>query len=196
MSAMVTANKVRKCGETSMHETINIVAGNARWDWATRGALLGIALLTLASCASSSSLKLSAQDHDSFMAINDNLIVPNQRIGPAFLGMTEQELYKKLGEPTQTMNNGPYTLYYYPSVDVSILKSSGTVIQVTASNPAYHTSEGIKVGSSLLEMKTKLVFRNPKVPDNVDAANADYHTGYGLNLGVTNGRVRAIWVVN
>jgi hypothetical protein len=88
MSAMVTANKVRKCGETSMHETINIVAGNARWDWATRGALLGIALVTLASCASSSSLKLSAQDHDSFMAINDNLIVPNQRIGPAFLGMT------------------------------------------------------------------------------------------------------------
>jgi hypothetical protein len=179
-----------------MRQTTKLGAAGARRAWVARGLLFGIALLMLASCASSSSLMLSAQDHDSFMAINDNLIVPSQRIGPAFLGMTERELYKKLGEPTQTMNNGPYTLYYYPTVDVSILKSSGTVIQVTASNPAYHTTEGIKVGSSLLEMKTKLVFRNPKVPDNVDAANADYHTGYGLNLGVTNGRVRAIWVVN
>jgi hypothetical protein len=178
-----------------MHEKIDAVAEKARWDWVARGALLGMALLVLASCASSSSsLTLSAQDHDALMAINDTLIVPGKRIGPAFLGMTELELYKKLGDPTQTMNNGPYTLYYFPTVDVVIQKATRKITQVTASKPEYHTTEGIKVGSSLLEMKAKLVFRNPEVPNNVDAANADYRTGYGLNLGVTNGRVRAIWV--
>jgi len=148
--------------------------------------------LYLAGCANMNpGPSLSAAEVDRLMAINDNLIVPGQRIGPLFLGMTEAQLYKKLGDPVTILNNGEYTAYYYHGLDVAVLKSTGKVTQVTAESPQYSTSDGIQVGSSLLDVKSKLPL---EVPDNVDAANADYHPGNGLNIGVTNGRVRAIWV--
>ena len=156
-------------------------------------AFISLFALYLVGCANMNpGPSLSAADVDRLMAINDNLIVPGERIGPLFLGMTEAQLYKKLGDADTIMNNGQYTIYNYHGLGVSVMKSTSKIIQVTAESSQYSTSDGIHVGSSLLEVKSKLTLA--ETPNNVDSANADYYPGNGLNIGVTNGRVRAIWV--
>jgi outer membrane protein assembly factor BamE (lipoprotein component of BamABCDE complex) len=47
---------------------------------------------------------------------NDNLIVPGQRIGPTYIGMTLAQLYKALGKPNRTLNMGEDIYYYYDSI--------------------------------------------------------------------------------
>src|SRR6266498_1128743 len=46
---------------------------------------------------------------------SDHLIIPGVRIGPVFLGMTERELYQKLGNPSNTVrgNDGKWVRYSF-----------------------------------------------------------------------------------
>jgi hypothetical protein len=93
-------------------------------------------------------------------AKNDNLIVPGVRIGPVRIGMTDADLYKILGDPTQTLTTGSVdggiTYFWGNSLVVHVDKDTHRVVQVTTNNPKYSTADGIKVGSSGLAISTKL----------------------------------------
>jgi hypothetical protein len=97
------------------------------------------------------------------LTINDNLIVPGERIGPVFLGMTEQQLYHKLGEPTTTMTAPGTVNYAYPTTQLSVSVDAVTHkvweidLDTAEGTTRYSTAEGIKAGSSSLAVRTQLV---------------------------------------
>jgi hypothetical protein len=50
-------------------------------------------------CSTGGAVKRSEQDVARLMKVNDNLIVPSERVGSVFFGMTEAQLYQKMGDP-------------------------------------------------------------------------------------------------
>jgi hypothetical protein len=127
-------------------------------------------------------------------AKNDNLIVPGVRIGPVSLGMSDADLYKMLGDPTQTMTEGVdmgrAIQYVFPKLSIVVSKATHRVTQVTTLDPGYSTADGIKVGSSGLAVSTKL-----GIPPGRCEGGCDYNYPNGISLGINSeGRVRAIWI--
>lgn len=128
-------------------------------------------------------------------AKNDNLIVPGVRIGPVSLGMTDADVYKTLGEPTSTLTvgsaDGGINYYWGNLYSVHVDKDTHRVTQVTTSDQKYSTTEGIKVGSSLLAVSVKL-----RIPLGHCSGMCDYNVGHGMYFGTNeNGGIRAIWIV-
>ena len=131
-------------------------------------ALTGLFVLGLAGCANMDpGVSLSDADVTRLMAVNDNLIVPGERIGPVFIGMTETQLYQKLGNPSTTTrgDDGTWVRYEYDSLVLGIQVNPSThkVNYVdnyffggnrgNVENFPYATSEGITVGSSELQIQ-------------------------------------------
>lgn len=87
-------------------------------------------------------------------AQNDHLIVPDRRIGPYQLGMSDKDLFK-VGIPAETKPGGGSTAYFYENDTIKVFVDDGThqVIFVEASGGSYHTSEGLRVGSSLPDVE-------------------------------------------
>jgi hypothetical protein len=82
-------------------------------------------------------------------AQNDHLIVPWQRIGPIELGMTAADLFRVMGEPTQTSRGPPGGINIYRwKNDLSVyVKMDGSyVTQICALNPIYATAAGVHPG--------------------------------------------------
>jgi len=123
-------------------------------------------MLILVGCASASSgPSLSAENVARLMAVNDNLIVPGERMGPIFIGMTETELYQKLGNPSKTVRGqaGTWIAYEYGSIGLSSQVDPATHRVNVVDNFGfygehkvipYHTEEGITLGSSELRVQT------------------------------------------
>jgi len=107
-------------------------------------------------------MQRSDQDVTKLMAVNDNLIVPGERIGPVFLGMTDAQLYKKFGNPSESRQAGTgFTAYFYSTFMVYVGVSTHKVASITSPTgnstySGYATREGVKVGSSGLEVQAKL----------------------------------------
>ena len=120
---------------------------------------LFLTLLILTGCATGGGVKMvqrSDQDVARLMAINDNTIVPGDRIGQVFLGMTEDQLYQRLGEPSKTQTAPGTVGYAYPSLNVQVDAITHKVWEIDTYNPAYSTVEGISIGSSGLALRTKI----------------------------------------
>jgi len=120
---------------------------------------LFLTLLILTGCATGDGIKMvqrSDQDVARLMAINDNTIVPGDRIGQVFLGMTEDQLYKRLGEPSKTQTSSGNVDYVYPSLNVNVDAITHKVWEIDTQDPAYSTVEGISIGSSGLALRTKI----------------------------------------
>ena len=130
---------------------------------------MSLLLLSLAGCANMDpGVSLTAADVDRLMAVNDHLIVPGERIGPVFIGMTEAQLYQKLGNPSTTTrgNDGTWVRYEYDSLVLGIQVNPSTHKVNYVDNYffggargdvkdfPYSTSEGITVGSSELQIQT------------------------------------------
>ena len=82
---------------------------------------------------------------------NDNLIVPGQRIGPTYIGMTLAQLYKALGKPNRTLNMGEDIYYYYDSL---MAETDGqTVWGLITSSKNFRTEKGLGVGAQDLEVR-------------------------------------------
>jgi hypothetical protein len=122
-----------------------------------------IATLILGACAGGGGVQTvqrSPQDVARLMSVNDNIIVFGERVGPVFLGMTEEQLYKRMGNPDR-VTHGYWSdiqqdapVYYWEGIVTSMMYSKVHSISVYPGR--YHTAEGISVGTSELELKAKL----------------------------------------
>jgi len=138
------------------------------------GVFAGLVLAALFAC--------SAQAVDSGVQ-NDHLIVPDQRMGPVALGISDKDLFK-LFIPEQTSGGPTWTIYYQGGmriyVDNKTHKIVGLVLAAGNDADSYQTAEGLKLGSSLQDIEAAL---GP--PDSVNAnpffqgtvVNVRYHGG-------------------
>jgi hypothetical protein len=103
---------------------------------------------------------LEAKGEMAAKAKQDMQIVPGQRIGRITVGMAHGQLRQILGEPSETNNIGSWWRNYSWSTGlrVSIKMSLDTVDSVQVSGPAkqYRTAEGLAVGSSESEIRSRL----------------------------------------
>ncbi len=169
-----------------------------------------LSILSLAGCANLNpdpGVSLTAADVDRLMVLNDNLIVPGERIGPVFIGMTETQLYKKLGNPSTTTrgNDDTWIRYEYDSLVLGIQVNPSThkVNYIdnyffggnrgNVENFPYSTREGITVGSSELQIQT--------LPWKLYSKQQGRHTPQcwefqytGIRIFTCNGKVTSIGV--
>ncbi len=91
------------------------------------------------------------------MATNDNFIVPGQRIGRVFLGMSTVQLYRAMGEPKEstTFNDGS-SGYSWKDLWV-VADRTGKVVWTQAQGPRYSLADGLTVGASLLAFQAQLL---------------------------------------
>jgi hypothetical protein len=125
---------------------------------------LFVSALLLTACASTAGdpgVSLSPEHTASLMAINDNLIVPGERIGPIFIGMTEAELYRKMGDPSKTVrgNDGTWLRYWYDTAHLSVQVNPSTHKVNVIDNYQeeyfpYATREGVTIGWTELHLQT------------------------------------------
>ena len=90
---------------------------------------------------------------------SDHLIVPGSRIGNAELEPADQgALQRSLGEPNETDQHGDIATYRYGAAKpdggspdelvVMLDLNKDTPFEIATASPAYHTREGLGVGSS------------------------------------------------
>jgi len=126
-------------------------------------------------------------------APNDKQIVPGIRVGPVSVGMSDADLYKVLGDPTDTdtLHYRPSIAYRYTSFFVIVNRDSHKVTQIATSDPSYSTAEGIKAGSSGLGVSVKYGVPGPCSP----VYGCNYNYPNGISLGINpNGSVSSISV--
>jgi len=159
--------------------------------------VLMAAVLNLVACAGGAGLKTVQRtnaDVSSRMVLNDSLIVPGDRVGRVFLGMTEEQLYERMGNPSNThlliLNGVQVNVYQWDDLEVSVQPSNRQVVDIRVDGPRYATREGVSVGSYELEMKAKLgeAAWGP-VPAYRDRNVFKYWFNSGLRVDVEEGKV-------
>jgi hypothetical protein len=116
-----------------------------------RRSLIGLAL-SLAALGFGCQAALAS----SFKVQNDHLIVPDRRIGPIALGMSDKDLFKVF-VPLGTTTLGKWTVYDYGEFRIFVNKATHRVDaiwlhQFDDDADPYHTAKGVKLGSSLQEV--------------------------------------------
>ena len=107
-----------------------------------------LALLVAAGCSST---------RDPNTPVFDNLIVPGQRIGPVSLGMPAKGLVQAAGSPKETRRLPNRTVSEFADGLVAVTRDSDLrVISIGTRDPWYATADGIRAGSSELEVRTHL----------------------------------------
>ena len=127
----------------------------------------------------------------------DNLIVAGQRIGPISLGMSAAELFRVMGDPTETQSNEFMQSYLfgrkheYGFWTLNVRVENSRIFAVTTSGPEFSTPDGIHVGDSRLAMEAKMgpPERTHKLTDNQFVY--DYKRR-SISLQVINGRIVSI----
>ena len=108
-----------------------------------------LALLVAAGCSST--------PRDANAPVFDNLIVPGQRIGPVSLGMPAKELVQAAGSPKETRRLPNRTVSEFSDGIVTVIRDSDLrVISIGTKDPWYATADGIRAGSSELEVRVHL----------------------------------------
>jgi len=89
---------------------------------------------------------------------SDNVVVLGQRIGPALVGMQPKALLQALGSPDKSMSLEHATVYVYTNFDLTVWVNDrkNRVTEVSTSSARYRTADGIRVGSSELELVATL----------------------------------------
>ncbi|MGQ0543969.1 MAG: hypothetical protein ACT4P3_01370 [Betaproteobacteria bacterium] len=90
---------------------------------------------------------------------NDALIVPGCRIGPAHIGMTPAALLQALGQPNASRGPSANRIthdFRSRELSVSVSTLTNVVDKIYTYGTRYATTQGIRVGSSELEVSAKL----------------------------------------
>jgi hypothetical protein len=169
-------------------------------------ALLFSMALTLAACGGGGgvepgyraikTIQRSDEEVAKLMSVNDNLIVPGERVGPVFLGMTEGSLYQKMGNPNHSdmMDRGATKYYQWRDIRVEVKESDHKVFNIEVTGSSYRTAEGISTGSSDLEVKSKLGQPHWEVPFNTPQSTSKLCFNSGITILVKSGRVTSIFL--
>lgn len=101
--------------------------------------------LVAASCASSGR-RVLAQD--------DNLIVPDRRIGEIYLNMPVADLLRVMGAPlrTQPIAGSTATTYSFDGIHVT---ADSRVYWIVATSDKFRTAEGVGPGSEQIEVRAR-----------------------------------------
>jgi hypothetical protein len=136
---------------------------------------------------------------------SDHLIVAGQRIGPISIGISGAELFKLMGDPTNTQtSDGSVYSYSFGSLlrtgpdrqwSLLALVKESRVIFVQTWDTRFATPEGVRVGDSQLAMEAKM-----KRPESIQKITDGYLTySYkrgAINLHVVNGKIISIQVTS
>ncbi len=88
---------------------------------------------------------------------NDNLIVPGQRIGKVAVGMPARQLVNAAGSPKDSSRLGKGFVSDFGDGLVAVVNDGDLkVVTIGTSDPWYATPEGIRAGSSELEVVARL----------------------------------------
>ena len=152
--------------------------------------------LILVACATGGDVRTaqrSDQDAAKIMASNDNLIVPGERVGRVFLGMTTSQLYRVMGDPINSMafNSGGFR-YEWRDLDV-IVSQSKTVTWITTSGSTYSLSGGVTVGSSALALQSNRPPPAFSKAENASRTSYCYSDGLGVDTNTNNVVAIQVW---
>jgi hypothetical protein len=156
----------------------------------TKFAFVFFTALFLAACAGRGAFQTvqrSDQDVTRLMTVNDKLIVPGERVGPVFFGMTEAQLYQKMGNPNRSFpaNDGALIVYEWGDLVANVQLSTHTVVQMQVMGPSYGTAEGVSTGTPELAVKAKLGQPSWERLAYADRATLKFCYNSGLNSGLT-----------
>jgi hypothetical protein len=96
-------------------------------------------------------LQISCSDGPTLKVADDHLIVPDTRIGPIKLGMSDQELFQ-VGVPSGTRPNAENIAYFFGDRTVFVDAQTRRVDRIYTWSKADRTSTGAGVGSSLQDL--------------------------------------------
>ncbi len=136
---------------------------------------LGTSALFLTGCAAGRASAADLQKRQQAMAQSDQLIVPDQRIGPVRLGMGMDEVIAELGQPDFTDKvDGGHPSWRYWSLNLTVVfdRSSAPAVDWIETNTwtdsplltVFRTAEGLHIGSSSFDVKR--AYGSPEVDQN------------------------------
>lgn len=142
-------------------------------------AIAAVAFTALGACASAPS------------ELNDNLIVPGERVGNVELGMSLAELFNERGNPSRTIPipDTNATTYYF---DGLMIAADDKVYWIVARDPRYRTAYGVTTGSE--QIFARGTYGKPKcVVTQGDITTYDYDNVY-FEVSNKTGKVKQIGV--
>lgn len=115
----------------------------------------------LGSCAQTATVPANIYSA-SHPAPNFDLIVPGQRVGPIYLGMTAKDLYRTMGTPTGSYTDTSLSLTSYdfgpgngkngqPYTEARLI--NGIVTGISTSERRFHTGDKLTIGSPDLAVR-------------------------------------------
>jgi hypothetical protein len=123
--------------------------------------------------------------------LNDNLIVPGERVGNVELGMSLSSLLAMQGAPTRTIPipDTRATTYYFDGLMVA---ADEKVYWIIARDPRFHTIDGVAQGSE--QIYTRAIYGKPKCVVTRDTVTLyDYDNIY-FEVDNDTGKVKQIGV--
>jgi hypothetical protein len=101
---------------------------------------------------------VSSNQQFHLMATPQDSIKPNNSLGSIAMGMTEQQVVKRLGKPRRittaydNCSGNNFQTFAYRQLEVVI--RTNTVVILRTSSPKYATSSGIRVGDSIDKLQS------------------------------------------
>ena len=117
--------------------------------------LIGPVLLFGLACGGESARPLAAPKG---APVRDTLIVPGERVGPIALGMSSSALLETMGPPDESVrfSDGVGATFKSAGLYANVLDTTQQVFAIHVNDERYATKEGLKLGSSEMEVRAKL----------------------------------------
>ena len=124
----------------------------------------------------------------------DRVIVPGQRMGPVSLGMSGAQLLQALGSPVEShssFSDGTWNRFSN-GLSAFVRHSDTRVSMIVTGEDGYATAQGAGIGSSELEIRTRL--GTPVTAVNRDAGRVVCYRGMHFLLNFQTGRAYSVGV--
>jgi hypothetical protein len=111
--------------------------------------------------------------------VHDQVIVPGERIGPIAIGMKGATLLDAMGAPDSTdrMKNAGIENYAAAGLEATVMDDSQQVISITTDSAQYATAEGVHIGSSDFEVRSRMGAPTTSVTNDLGVEALCYERG-------------------